>query len=285
MKQPSTVADFSSSGRPGSSGAFTLIELLVVIAIIAILAGLILPSLSKAKSQAQGSYCQNNSHQLITACIMYCDDCKGYFPYNMAGSAAQTNVNWAADVLDWDTSSDNTNTAELTGTTMGAYAAQSAMVYRCPADTALSPIQRSLGWAARARSYSMNAEIGDAGSISQYGYNTNNPGYVQFFKYSSVPQPSQIFVFIEEHPDTISDGYFLNVFYYGGWKRLPASYHNSSANVTFADGHVEMHRWQDPATAAPAVPDGADSVVYNSLLPGQKVDYFWVLSHMTVPGN
>ena len=56
----------------------------------------------------------------------------------------------------------------------------------------------------------MNASVGDAGEISQYGVNTNNPDYVQFFRLTSMPAPARIFVFLDEHPDSISDGYFVN---------------------------------------------------------------------------
>src|ERR1019366_1935145 len=141
------------------------------------------------------------------------------------------------DLLDWETNSDNTNTALLTQAALGPYVFQSAAVYHCPSDAALSAIQRGAGWPNRARSYSMNASVGDAGELTQSGVNTNNPRYIQFFKLSSVPQAAQIFVFMEEHPDTISDGYFLNKAYPAEWIRLPASYHNGCANVSFADGH------------------------------------------------
>jgi len=213
---------------------------------------------------------------------MYCDDNGGYFPYNLVGSNADTNINWAGGVLDWEATPDNTNTTYLTGAALGAYVARSAEVFRCPSDTVLSGLQRSLGWANRTRTYSMNASIGDAGAVTQNGYNSNNPSYVQFFKYSSLPQPAQIFVFVEEHPDTISDGYFLNKVYSDEWLRLPASYHNGSANISFADGHAEVHHWQDSWTTPPSLPDAAEPSLNTNLPADQAGDIRWVARHMTV---
>jgi prepilin-type processing-associated H-X9-DG protein/prepilin-type N-terminal cleavage/methylation domain-containing protein len=285
MNQTLPVAETPPSGDPRQWGAFTLIELLVVIAVIGILASLLLPSLARAKAQAQGASCENNTRQLILGCLMYCDDSGGFFPYNLAGAAAQTNINWVGDLLDWETSADNTNTALLTGAALGPYVAQSSAIYHCPSDTALSGIQRAAGWPERVRSYSMNASIGDAGELTSSGVNTNNPSYVQFFKSSSVPQAGKIFVFMEEHPDTISDGYFLNKAYSIEWIRLPASYHNGGANISFADGHAELHHWQDADTTPPSVPDGAAAVLFTNLPADQQGDFNWVITHMTVKAN
>ena len=263
--------------------AFTLVELLVVITIVAIVASLVLPSLARAKAQARRAQCQNNSRQLILACLMYCDDNKGFFPYNMGGPAVHTNLNWVSDIMDWDTNSDNTNLAPLTTeAALGPFVAESAAVFRCPSDWVLSSIQQRSGWPSRVRSYSMNASVGDAGDISRGGVNTNNPGYIQFFKTTSLPTASQIFVFMEEHPDTISDGYFLNDAYPKQWIRLPASYHEASANISFADRHAELHRWRDYMTTPPSAPDAAAPVLYTNLPASQQDDFVWVISHMSV---
>ncbi|MEO6035716.1 MAG: H-X9-DG-CTERM domain-containing protein [Verrucomicrobiota bacterium] len=263
-----------------------MIELLVVVAIVGILASLLLPALAKSKAKAQGLYCLNNTRQLALAWLIYADDHNDRLVYNLGGDVAnrgiapRTNLNWVNNILSWNTDSDNTNTASVTDFGLGPYANKSARIYRCPSDNVVSELQRKEGWQARVRSYSMNAMVGDAGELSQSGRNVNNPNYVQFFSLSSVSRPSQIFVFLEEHPDSINDGYFVNRFYSGEWSDLPASYHNGAANFSFADGHAEAHRWRRTSTRPPSGPDLA-------LLPiavpkTERNDLYWVLARMCV---
>ena len=85
----------------------------------------------------------------------------------------------------------------------------------------------------------MNSLVGDPGALT----NRFNPAYVQFFKSAELINPSQIFVFLDEHPDTINDGFFMNRLDDPAWGNLPASYHNRATSFSFADGHSETHRW------------------------------------------
>jgi prepilin-type N-terminal cleavage/methylation domain-containing protein/prepilin-type processing-associated H-X9-DG protein len=266
------------NGRQQSG--FTLLELLVVVAIIGILASLLLTTLSRSQSKARGVFCLNNNKQLVTAWLMYADDHNQRLAYNLGGPATRTNLNWAAGILDWELTPDNTNTAYLTEAALGYYAGKAAKVYHCPSDIEVSAIQSAAGWTSRVRSYSMNASVGDAGTLTETGVNTNNPGYVQFFTLTSIPAPSRIFVFLDEHPDSISDGYFVNRSYYPEWIRLPASYHNGAASFSFADGHTEMHRWLCASTLAPIPPDASELPIDAS---GDQRDFNWVIAHMSVP--
>ena len=85
----------------------------------------------------------------------------------------------------------------------------------------------------------MNGMVGDPGSLT----NLFNPLYAQLFKTSDILTPSGIFVFLDEHCDTINDGFFINRLDEYVWGNLPASYHNGAVNLSFADGHTESHRW------------------------------------------
>lgn len=267
---------------------FTLVELLVVIALIAALVALLLPTLNRARARAQGYQSVNNSRQLLLAWILYSDDHNGRLAYNLGGQAGgkdparKTDQNWVNNNLTWELDSDNTNTATLTEAALGSYASKVASIYRCPADRVLSQKQREAGWTARVRSYSMNAMVGDAGELSSEGYNENNPKYAQFFRLTDIPLPSEIFVFVEEHPDSINDGYFLNRFYANQWNDLPSSDHNGAAPIAFADGHSQLHRWTDASTKQPQLPDGVNFPVAVAISSGEGVDWNWVMQRTSV---
>ncbi len=130
----------------------------------------------------------------------------------------------------------------------------------------------------------MNAMVGDAGEVSSSGVNQNNPGYVQFFEISTIPNPVRIFVFLDEHPDSINDGYFLNKWVYRpdepSWIDLPASYHNGGTSLAFADGHSETHRWLYAQTKPPPQPDSLSLPM--DVTDDQYDDFYWLLGRMSV---
>jgi prepilin-type processing-associated H-X9-DG protein len=217
--------------------------------------------------------------------LLHADDHNDRLPYNLGGPtrsvvAERSNLNWVNGILNWELDSDNTNRATITDASLAAYASKSADVYHCPSDRVLSAIQRQAGWGARVRSYSMNAMVGDAGDLSRTGYNQNNPSYVQFFKLSSIPRPQRIFVFLDEHPDSINDGYFLNKSSAREWIDLPASYHNGAASFSFADGHSEIQYWQHTLTKRPPAPDTAELPL--EIPPSETTDFYWIMSRMSV---
>ncbi len=286
------ISNAACSGvRRGQNPAFTLIELLVVIAIIAILAALLLPALSKAKSKAQGAFCLSNTRQLMLAWRMYSEENADRVANNfgrdetIATIDAKTFVNWVNNVMDWGTSDDlgNFNPDYIRNGILAQYLGKNLGVYKCPADKYLSSDQRTAGCPARTRSLSMNCFFGP------YNENLHDPDwprgrnwyyktYRQWLKLAEVRNPANIFVTIDEHADSINDGYFMNnpSDLTDHWGDTPASYHNGAGGVSFADGHSEIHKWKGAATKAPVKctanpPQG--SIAQDAL---SRADYRWL---------
>ena len=265
---------------PVMTRAFTLIELLVVVAVIAIVAGMVLPSLARAKAKAGAVQCMNNNRQLMLGWTLYAGDFDDRLPYNLGSDASRTkapersNRNWINNVMDWELTPDNTNRAAIEISPLARYTGNSAAIYRCPSDRVLSDIQRRAGWIARSRSISMNAMVGNPGALLYGKINQNNPEYVQFLRMSDFRNPAAIFVFLDEHPDSINDAYFLNLPDSPDWVDLPASYHNGAGTFAFADGHSEIHRWTDPSTRPPSLPDSANLPF--AVPPSARPDFAWV---------
>ena len=259
--------------RPGRhERGFTLIELLVVIAIIAILASLLLPALSRAKLSAQGAACGNNVKQMSLAWLIYTDDNDQLLMNNSSTADTRTyRQSWVNNIQDWGTGVENTNPAYVLSGKLAPYVNNQLRVYKCPAD------QTAAQNGPRLRSISLNSLVGDP-LIST---NRFNPTWIQFLKMSQFPGPASFYVFVEEHPDTINDGYFMNRWDVIKWGNLPASWHNGAANMSWADGHLERHRWT-PDTVRPPVRGGVGS---GGFVPSPPTDYLWLRERTSVKLN
>jgi prepilin-type N-terminal cleavage/methylation domain-containing protein/prepilin-type processing-associated H-X9-DG protein len=270
---------------------FTLVELLVVIAVIAILAALLLPALSRAKDQARTIECLNNLKQLHVAWHMYAGD-HGRLPRNWdhSGGPAPPEANWVSGTMHYDTMqvffgnlSDSTNTALLLDekkTQLARYL-KSAAVFKCPSDQSF--VIRDGARYPRVRSYSMNEHVGEPMNERREVSRAPDASREYFYKSEdfSRPGPSETFVLLDEHEDTINDGYFLvgpTVAINVGWGDLPANRHRRGANFSFADGHAQTHRWRDSRTVQPVT-----RVRNFGLIQANNPDLKWVHEHATAP--
>ncbi len=280
-----------ASRRDSTTPAFTLIELLVVIAIIGILASMLLPTLTQAKTKATGVLCMNNMKQMALGWRLYADDFDGRLAPDSDSPSAGSSAGCPGWVRGWVTLGsvpDNTNTANLVDLTRGndafgniGYYVGDPRLYKCPNDKS----KDSGNGMRRVRSVSMNGWIqpgcGAGGGLSN--------AYEKYRKQDHFvkKRPEDIWVFLDEREDSINDGWFWvseagylatpdpTLYRLVDW---PGSYHTKSSSFAFADGHTEMHRWSDARTV-PNIQPGV-GIPLGVAMPG-SVDVQRLQEHST----
>jgi len=280
-------------GLDARDRGFTLIELLVVIAIIAILAGMILPVLAKAKQKAQGIMCMNNHRQLILAWRMYSEDNRDVLVFATADpQGPKAPYSWVQGVLDFDpVNRSNWDVAQdIKKSPLWKYCGNAAGIWRCPADT--SKVVPTVGPFAgqavpRVRTMAMSIWTGgwegtDAGCCG--------PSWRVYSKFTDMVNPgaARTWVLMDEREDRINYGNaFTDMTGYpdspGQWRfhfDFPASYHNRAGGFSFADGHAEIKKWLDARTMPPL----NDTVAWNAVeyVPSPRnPDIYWMQDRST----
>jgi prepilin-type N-terminal cleavage/methylation domain-containing protein/prepilin-type processing-associated H-X9-DG protein len=251
----------ANHSRTREQRGFTFVELLVVIVVLALFAALSLQRLAKSKTQA--FQCLNNHRQLISAALIYADESSGiWIPNEPTGTGNQTD--WVNVNMDWTASNtDNTNYNKLIdphSSLLAPYLGGNPNIFHCPSDQSFV-----LNEGPRVRSVSANHAVGSVwvttgccianGPVNGQWLTGANIGsacqtvYRCYGKSTdfTLPGPSQTFVFTDEHCDSINDS--VLAFQCGqqgigaAFIDRPANYHNGAAPFSFADGHLEMHKW------------------------------------------
>ena len=279
---------WTTCGHAHARHGFTLIELLVVVGTVAVLGMMLLPALAGSKPNSQAVQCMHNTRELTRAWLMYASDNQ---------DKLVDRNSWAGlAIMDWTSNPAITNAESLLSGGMATYV-KSAALFKCPADIYMNP---GVTPGPRIRSVSLNGVLTSIGSGPTvrgewpggrvyYGMGTpSGLGACRKMSDLAVPGPANVYVFLDEHADSINDIAFM--FDVGSapsaqyWRDLPAGYHDGGCGISFADGRSEIHRWLErDQTGIGSTRKTIYPVTYtdfwNTACPGSR-DYQWLQDRM-----
>ena len=238
--------------NPKRENGFTLIELLVVIAIIAILAAMLLPALAKTKIAAQKTFCMNNLKQIQLAWVMYSGENNDQIvPVSNYGDSGVNDPAIASGGAEAQCFPGNVTVLQCTNVLYARLSLlhpylQSDVIFKCPADTRNVYYSTGNTGPKTTRSYSVNGWMNPTKTTLSQSYLHSSAIYSAFKKQTDILRTSDIYIMLEESPGTINDDWFVeNPDAPTEWTDMPASYHNKSSFLLFADGHAQNRKWTD----------------------------------------